>query len=243
MLLREVPVAGHRHRGVRLRAGHVHLLAARRVPGDQLRVAHHRGRHRRPGVPVHAVRHAVPAAARRGPADPAAAVGRGGGRSVGVERWRRRRRRYRDHGRVERDGRVARVSAAERGRGHGRGGRPVVRPHARVGRRMRRRRRRRRRPAQQQAAEQDEQHADDAGRVRQRSGQAVAVRAQPARADSRVAQQVQARRGVLRQPEPEASPRRRHHVQEGHILQREPVEREQRAPQKVSRALLIYYKT
>lgn len=225
MLLREVPVAGHRHRGVRLRAGHVHLLAARQLPGDQLRLADHRGRHRRSGVAVHDVRHAFPTAAGRGPADrAAAAVGRGGGRVV--DDGRRRRRCYRDHGRVKRDRRVARASASERDRG--RGGRPVVRPNARVGRRVRRRRK--------AGEQQDEQHADDAGRVRQRSGQAVAVRAQPARADRRVAQQVQARRGVLRQPEPEAPPRQRHHVQEGHILQRKPVEREQRAPQKVSSA-------
>lgn len=54
--------------------------------------------------------------------------------------------------------------------------------------------------------------------VRQRSGQAVAVYAQPARADHRVhrpaqlsTQQPAAERGVLRQPEPEAVRERRQH--------------------------------
>ncbi|KAE9533341.1 hypothetical protein AGLY_009244 [Aphis glycines] len=64
VLLRQVPVAGHRDRSVRFRTGHVHLLAAGRSPGEGPRLEGHRGRHIRPGDAVHAIRHAVPAADR-----------------------------------------------------------------------------------------------------------------------------------------------------------------------------------
>lgn len=62
VLFREISVVSHRHRGLRLRAGHVHIRAISRFPGDRLRLAGHRRRDRRPGVVVHVVWHAIPAA-------------------------------------------------------------------------------------------------------------------------------------------------------------------------------------
>lgn len=241
VLLRQVPVAGHRDRRVRFRTGHVHLLAAGRSPGEGLRLEGHRRRHIWPGDAVHGVRHAVPAA----------------DRYRGRRRQRRRRQAGVDqrgrghHGRAEHHrtagGREPAAAQQRRLRQRGRG-HPVVRPPAQLGRR-RRVARRRPRPGRdvarhaaaavgRQAVRQGVDRGRDQGGgrrdgrvVRQRSGQAVAVHAQPARADRRVrrpaqlsAQQPAAERGVLRQPEPETvrerRQHRRYHVPEGHILQR-----------------------
>lgn len=242
VLLREVPVAGHRHRGLRLRAGHVHLLAARRLPDHQLRLAGHRRRDRRPGVHVHAVRHAVPAAGRAGP--------------TGVRRQHVHH--HPEHCRAAGHG-TATAERRERRRRDGRGHRhrkPVVRALAQLGRRSGRGMETAAAArqaglvadpvaAQPSAARQRERRQ----RVQQRSEAAVAVHHQPARTGRPVfvrieppSQQPPAEPGVLRQSKPEAldAQRQWHHVPEGHILQRQPGERESE-PQKVGYIMVMCF--
>lgn len=202
VLLRQVPVASHRHRRVRFWTGHVHLLAAGRSPCEGVRLEGHCGRHIWSGDVVHGIRYAVPAADRY--------------RDRRRQRRRRRRRRRRQagadqrgrsrHGRAEHHrtagGREPAAAQQRRLRQRGRG-HPVVRPPAQLGRRRRVARRRPRpgrdvarraaaavgRQAVRQGVDRGRDQGDGGrgGRVvRQRSGQAVAVHAQPARADRRV---------------------------------------------------------
>lgn len=225
VLLREVPIAGHGHRRLRFRPGHVHFRAVRRFPGVRLRLAGHDRRDRRPGVAVHAVRYAVPAADR--------------GRTAAADDDRRGQQRHVHGDRVEHHRAAGRVRTAER---RLRGQQPIVRSHTERERRRRRQRRRRVETPAAAGTQSVAQHVavqrGEHQHVRQR--QTVEIHAQPTGADSRLvrlqraAEHAPEERDVLRQSEPETDcrERRRHYVPKRHILQRQSKEHK-REPQEV----------